>query len=256
MVEYSHYRNSSSSTDGSKEPTSYAPENMDRHGALIMRTATRETIQSSENTQDELKVDQNMASRDDIDVEDHERLAKITSNPDAMHRLEQLARTLSTHTTRDAPIEVDPEDFDLNFILRSFINDAQNSGIHLRSSGIRWRNLTAWGIDDAHSHATDVSDIFRSLINLPGKIKSLRHKSTRQIIRDFDGVLHEGEMCLVLGRPGSGCSTLLKTLAGEVDQLEKIEGDISYDGLNQDRMLKEFKGDVIYNPECKYLKIS
>ncbi len=201
MVDHSHYRNSSSLNSDSKEPTIYAPEDMARHGAIIVRTATRsrETIQSSDNTQDELKLDQNMASRDDIYTEDHERPAKITSNPDTMHRLEQLARSLSTHTTRDAPIEGDPEDFDLNFILRSFIKDAQNSGIHLRSSGIRWRNLIAWGIDDA----TDVSDIFRSIVNLPGKIKSLRHKPTRQIIRDFDGVLHESEMCLVLGRPGS-----------------------------------------------------
>lgn len=35
------------------------------------------------------------------------------------------------------------------------------------------------------------------------------------VLSDFEGVLEKGEMLLVLGPPGSGCSTLLKSLSGE-----------------------------------------
>lgn len=46
---------------------------------------------------------------------------------------------------------------------------------------------------------------------------SLGHKAEEkvQILQDFNGVVQSGEMLLVLGRPGSGCSTFLKTLAGD-----------------------------------------
>ncbi|PWY63145.1 hypothetical protein BO83DRAFT_441681 [Aspergillus eucalypticola CBS 122712] len=40
-----------------------------------------------------------------------------------------------------------------------------------------------------------------------------RKTPTTQIIRDANGVVFSGESMLVLGRPGAGCTTLLKTLA-------------------------------------------
>lgn len=43
----------------------------------------------------------------------------------------------------------------------------------------------------------------------------LRRPSTKiQILQDLDGIVRSGEMLPVLERPGSGCSTFLKTLAG------------------------------------------
>lgn len=40
-----------------------------------------------------------------------------------------------------------------------------------------------------------------------------------QILEGLDGVLESGEMLVVLGPPGSGCTTLLKTIAGEMNGL-------------------------------------
>lgn len=37
----------------------------------------------------------------------------------------------------------------------------------------------------------------------------------RDLIHDFTGVVRDGEMLLVLGRPGAGCSTLLKALSNK-----------------------------------------
>lgn len=36
-----------------------------------------------------------------------------------------------------------------------------------------------------------------------------------QILQNLEGLVEAGEMLVVLGPPGSGCSTFLKTIAGE-----------------------------------------
>lgn len=54
----------------------------------------------------------------------------------------------------------------------------------------------------------------------------------KTILNEFEGVLKTGEMLIVLGRPGSGCSTLLKTLMGELSGLDmKEQSEIHYNGM-------------------------
>ena len=36
-----------------------------------------------------------------------------------------------------------------------------------------------------------------------------------EILRGFNGIVEAGEMLVVLGPPGSGCTTFLKTISGE-----------------------------------------
>jgi ATP-binding cassette subfamily G (WHITE) protein 2 (PDR) len=43
-----------------------------------------------------------------------------------------------------------------------------------------------------------------------------RKPPQRKILSSLDGIVNSGEILLVLGRPGSGCSTLLRTIAGEL----------------------------------------
>jgi energy-coupling factor transporter ATP-binding protein EcfA2 len=50
------------------------------------------------------------------------------------------------------------------------------------------------------------------LLVIRGAAKSV-HAEVLEILRDFDGLVKSGEMLVVLGRPGSGCSTFLKTIA-------------------------------------------
>lgn len=57
-----------------------------------------------------------------------------------------------------------------------------------------------------------------------------------RILQDFDGLVMPGEMLLVLGRPGSGCSTLLKTLAGDTHGFRiNDERSINYQGMSSIR---------------------
>jgi ATP-binding cassette subfamily G (WHITE) protein 2 (PDR) len=52
------------------------------------------------------------------------------------------------------------------------------------------------------------------------------------ILEALDGIVSSGEMLLVLGRPGSGCTTLLKTLTGQRHDLYVDENSsLNYQGI-------------------------
>ncbi|KAJ2971666.1 hypothetical protein NQ176_g7577 [Zarea fungicola] len=71
----------------------------------------------------------------------------------------------------------------------------------------------------------------------------------RNLINDFTGVVRPGEMMLVLGRPGSGCTTFLKTIANNRGGYIAVEGDVRYGGIDAEEMDKRYRGEVVYNPE-------
>jgi ATP-binding cassette subfamily G (WHITE) protein 2 (SNQ2) len=54
---------------------------------------------------------------------------------------------------------------------------------------------------------------------------------------------------VVLGRPGAGCSTLLKTLANQRGEYHAVEGQIFYDSFTSEEIYNSFRGDVTYCPE-------
>ena len=76
-----------------------------------------------------------------------------------------------------------------------------------------------------------------------------RHGETRTLINDFSGCVRDGEMMLVLGRPGSGCSTFLKTLSNSRGSYAEVSGEVSYGGIEADKQNKMYRGEVVYNME-------
>ena len=54
---------------------------------------------------------------------------------------------------------------------------------------------------------------------------------------------------MVLGRPGSGCSTLLKTLANQRQEYHAVHGEVWYDSLKPEEVERRYRGDVQYCPE-------
>jgi ATP-binding cassette subfamily G (WHITE) protein 2 (SNQ2) len=71
----------------------------------------------------------------------------------------------------------------------------------------------------------------------------------RDLIHDFTGVVRDGEMLLVLGRPGSGCSTFLKAVSNKREGFAGFEGEVSYGGIPAKEQAKHYKGEVNYNEE-------
>ncbi|KAI1740240.1 putative ABC multidrug transporter [Xylaria scruposa] len=78
-----------------------------------------------------------------------------------------------------------------------------------------------------------------------------RNKPTRvTILHSFDGLILPGQMVLVLGRPGSGCSTLLKTLAGDTHGFHvRDTTSINYQSITYPEMHRDRRGECIYLAE-------
>lgn len=53
----------------------------------------------------------------------------------------------------------------------------------------------------------------------------------------------------VLGRPGAGCSTFLRTIAGHHSSFLGVTGSIDYAGLSQEEVQTHYRGAVAYVPE-------
>lgn len=121
----------------------------------------------------------------------------------------------------------------------------------IRKGGAAWRNLTAIGEASGSSYQLTVGNAIPSFFaSLFSKIRG--HAETVDILKSFDGYLESGEMLVVLGPPGSGCSTLLKTLSGETHgfQVSK-DAHINYNGIDAKEMHETFRGEAIYCAEVE-----
>jgi len=83
----------------------------------------------------------------------------------------------------------------------------------------------------------------------PGKKEPGLRKGQRYLLKNFSGVVKPSEMMLVVGRPGSGCTTFLKTLAGLHTGYAGVDGKIWYGSMEGDDDLKPYKSDVVFNSE-------
>ena len=100
--------------------------------------------------------------------------------------------------------------------------------------------------------AAKYQDTFLSVLNplrLLEAVHNFRHPPVKDILSDFQGLVQPGEMLLVLGQPGSGCSTFLKVLANQRAGFHSVEGQLSYDGITPEYMAKHYRGDIGYSPE-------
>lgn len=119
------------------------------------------------------------------------------------------------------------------------------SGLPLRELGVTWKDLTVSAISsDAAIHENVISQF-----NIPKKIQESRHKPPLKTILDkTHGCVKPGEMLLVLGRPGSGCTTLLKMIANHRKGYQNVEGDVKYGSMDASEAEK-YRGQIVMNTE-------
>lgn len=127
--------------------------------------------------------------------------------------------------------------------------------------GVMWEHLTVKGVGGQHVFVKTLpvailrtvtgADLFGFFASrfpalfswVPG-----RHAKLRTILTDFNGLVRD-EMLLVLGQPGSGCSTFLRALANQRDGFAAVEGTVDYAGFSAAKIHKSFRGEVVYNEE-------
>lgn len=145
-------------------------------------------------------------------------LRATTSLPSAEGRWHQVL-----YPKLNSSLDPQSPTFDGRSWVKAFV-DLYNSNLPTRprSLGVAFRNLTVYGETSGARHQTSAGNIFPSAVeSVARRLGGVKQSKQVTILQDFEGILDEGQLLLVLGPPGSGCSTLLKTIAGETAGLRE-----------------------------------
>ena len=241
------------------EPTGATPP-MERKGTSST-LSNNDRISSSSSTSSHSRHFEPLKAtktREDVEfpIEDHERpevlrvatlLSGLQSNSTAQTDGLQRQNTVVGMELNDPRFNPQHESFNFMLWMRKFLQMLEERGEKLRRSGYTFRNLNVSGV----GAALQLQQTVGSSLMQPFRFREIfSHPPEKHILRDFNGHVNPGEMLIVLGRPGSGCSTFLKTICGELDGLKlSKDSSVKYSGVEQALFKKEFRGDVIYNQE-------
>jgi ABC-type multidrug transport system fused ATPase/permease subunit len=153
---------------------------------------------------------------------------KASDDSELGARLESLS---SNHLLVPLPDVSDPA-FDVRQWATTLIPAANANDVRFRKASFVFKGLDVSGLAAGATFQPTVASILLGPIALAKRLTGSRISRTK-ILNGFDGVVRSGEMLLVLGRPGSGCSTLLRTIAGELGNMKVgAQSTINYNGMD------------------------
>ncbi|KAK1140842.1 hypothetical protein N8T08_009839 [Aspergillus melleus] len=155
------------------------------------------------------------------------------------------AETLTTpHDDIAPPSSKDTEWSMTPQVIRNRDRDAA-AGFKKRELGVTWKNLS---VDVLAAEAAVNENLF-SQFNVPQLIKDFRRKPPlKSILKESHGCVKPGEMLLVLGRPGSGCTTLLKMLSNRRQGYHTVTGDVRFGNMSPQEA-DQYRGQIVMNTE-------
>lgn len=171
---------------------------------------------------------------------------------------DDLFRALSQRRTGASDVEAEESNHEIERLMSRMFGKArqeQSEEEQTRHSGVVFRNLTVKGAGLGATLQPTVGDLFMTLPRFLGSLFTRGAKAAigkppvRELLSNFNGCVRPGEMLLVLGRPGSGCSTFLKTFCNQRAGFVDVLGDVTYGGTDAKTMARDFRGEIIYNPE-------
>ncbi|PYH45898.1 pleiotropic drug resistance protein, ABC superfamily [Aspergillus saccharolyticus JOP 1030-1] len=122
---------------------------------------------------------------------------------------------------------------------------AEAAGYKRRELGVTWQNLTV----EVVAAEAAVKENLITQFNVPQLVRDyLRKPPLKSILQDSHGCVKPGEMLLVLGRPGSGCTTLLKMLANRREGYRAVHGEVSFGAMNHQEAAA-YRGQIVMNTE-------
>lgn len=184
-------------------------------------------------------------------LEDPQLLRRYLTN------ISDVPGVLPYHTNSDENVnaKLNPEnpDFDSKYWVKNLrkLQDSDPDYYKPSSLGVAYRNLRVYGIASGSDYRSTVSNAFIKFTT--EIIRGFRKNDPSiyfDILKTMDAVMRPGEVTVVLGRPGAGCSTLLRTIAARTYGFKVGEDSkITYDGLTPKQIENNHRGDVIYSAE-------
>lgn len=186
----------------------------------------------------------------DSEVLDHRELQQL-----ARIATDLQARRISTqprdHGELDPRLDPTSPEFDHYRWAETMLESMTEAGIVPQRQTVCFANLSVSGSGSSlQIQETVLSGLMTPFQKAFDMARGCQPIARQRILNSFDGILQNGELLLVLGRPGSGCSTFLKTLSGHLDGVRmEPESLIRYNGVSFEDMVKHYRGDVAYNQE-------
>jgi ATP-binding cassette, subfamily G (WHITE), member 2, PDR len=173
------------------------------------------------------------------------------------HTIKQLAshQTHKHDLEKGSSSESDEEPFDLEATLRGDRMEAEASGMKFKQIGVLWRDLTVQGMGGQKKvYVKTFPEAFVSFFDVISplwKLLTAKRKAAQQvdILKSFRGVVKPGEMILVLGRPGSGCTSFLKVISNQRFGYTNVEGEVRYGPFSHEEFSKKYRGEAAYSAE-------
>ena len=151
------------------------------------------------------------------------------------------------------------EEFEIGpFLREGHFEKRTETGASAKKVGVVFKNLTVKGTGSTTTSTKTLPDailgtfgpdLYHLITRFIPALKFNKHEQLRTLCNDFTGVIRDGEMLLVLGRPGSGCTTFLKAIANKRAEYAEVTGDVHYGGISAKEQDAHYRGEVIYNPE-------
>ncbi|KAF4917720.1 ZEB2-regulated ABC transporter 1 [Colletotrichum viniferum] len=121
-----------------------------------------------------------------------------------------------------------------------------------KTTGIAFKDLNVFGFGTSTDYQKSVGNVFLEAATMVKKLAGAKEQRIDNL-HDLEGVVHSGEMLAVLGPPGSGCSTLLRTIAGDTHGFHISDGaTINYQGIHPKEMRTAFRGEAVYTAEVDH----
>ena len=118
--------------------------------------------------------------------------------------------------------------------------DTENS--RPKKLGVTWQDLTVKGVSNEALFNENVLSQF-----VPFG-KGSKNTPNKTIIDSSFGCVKPGEMLLVLGRPGAGCTSLLSILSNRRLGYAQIDGTVSFGAMSSDEAA-DYRGQIVMNTE-------
>ncbi|PNP44631.1 ATP-binding cassette, subfamily G (WHITE), member 2, PDR [Trichoderma gamsii] len=193
------------------------------------------------------------ADEDEVYVDDSKEMQRRASVVQALARSYSRASGAAGDNPflagPDSPLNPASENFSGKEWAKAVVGLVSQDGGSFRSAGVCFQNLNVHGFGESTDYQKDIANVWLSLAGWAGGLIS-SNKQRIDILRQFDGIVRKGEMLVVLGPPGSGCSTFLKTIAGEMNGIY-VDDDsyFNYQGISAKEMHSHHRGEAIYTAE-------